>query len=141
MSPLSLLFCRLKNSISLSLSSQERRSSLWTLLWLLFCSLVLGAPEQMQHSRWGLTRAEQEGQNHPSQLASHASCCAGLVKNEAKDVIFICEFVPDYLGPIEKALPGQLNILGLKRLHKSSVRGRLKCLHKLETKFYLFPHL
>lgn len=89
----------------------------------------------------GSYKGRAEGQNHPSQLASHASCCAGLVKNEAKDVIFICEFVPDYLGPIEKALPGQLNILGLKRLHKSSVRGRLKCLHKLETKFYLFPHL
>lgn len=89
----------------------------------------------------GSYKGRAEGQNHPSQPAGHAFWCAGEVKKEAKDVIFICEFVPAFPGPIEKALFEQLNILGLKKLHKSSVRGRLKCLHKLETKFYLFPHL
>lgn len=49
---------------------------------------------------------------------------AGLIKTgtEAKDVICVWEFVPAYLGPLGKALSEQLNILGLKRLHKSSVR-------------------
>ena len=63
---------------------------------------------------------------HHSTLVAHVVEVesAGLIKTEteAKDVICTWEFVPAYFGPLAKGLSEQLNILGLKRLHKSPVR-------------------
>ena len=61
-----LLFSRLKNTSSLKLSSQGRRSSplvifvalLWTCSNSSMSSLCQGPQNWMQYSRWGLTRAE-----------------------------------------------------------------------------------